>query len=132
MSPGGYGEEHRDHRKMGSTFVPLDSWVYPAFEKLIAFRLINTAMLGLKPWTRIECARQIKEAADLIAEDETQDSESQKLYSDLHQEFAPELGSLDGGENAELRLESAYTRSTEIAGKPLTGTFAGHQTWPGM
>jgi membrane-associated phospholipid phosphatase len=116
----GDAESVRESKNMGSPYVPLDSWTYSAIDRLTALGYIHTGFADMRPWTRIECARQIKEAADLIAEDETQDSESQKLYSDLHQEFAPELGLLDGGENAELRLESAYTRSTEIAGKPLT------------
>ncbi len=56
------GEEHRDRRNMGSTFVPLDSWVYAAFERLAGLRYVNTAMMGVKPWTRIECARVTEEA----------------------------------------------------------------------
>ena len=31
---------------MGSTFVPLDSWVYAAFERLAALGYINTEILG--------------------------------------------------------------------------------------
>jgi len=50
------GEEHRDRRNMGSTFVPLDSWEYAAFERLAGLGYVNTGIMGLKPWTRIECA----------------------------------------------------------------------------
>src|SRR4029077_6990064 len=55
------GEDRRQRRNMGSTFVPLDSWVYAAFERLAALRYVNTGMMGLKPWTRIECARLTEE-----------------------------------------------------------------------
>ena len=74
----------------------------------------------MRPWTRMECARQVQEASDPIAEDETQKSEAASLYQALQKEFGREVTLLGGGENAELRLESAYTRSTEIVGKPLT------------
>jgi len=116
----GDAETSREPKNMGSPYVPLDSWVYPAMDRLTALGYIHTGFADMRPWTRLECARQIKEAADLIAEDEGQGGESQRIYVDLNQEFAPELRLLDGGENSELRLESGYTRSTEIAGKPLT------------
>src|ERR1019366_8001066 len=52
--------------------------------------------------------------------DEIPDSEAARLYRALQKEFGREVSLLGGGDNAELRLESAYTRSTEIVGKPLT------------
>jgi membrane-associated phospholipid phosphatase len=50
------GEETRGRKFMGSPSVPLDSWVYSALERLAALRAINTQIIGLKPWTRMECA----------------------------------------------------------------------------
>jgi hypothetical protein len=104
---------------MGSPYVPLDSWVYPALDRLTALGLIHDGFADMRPWTRLECARQIKEAGDGLV-DETAGSEADRLYQSLHNEFAIEIGLLEGGTNQEVRLESAYTRSTEIAGKPLT------------
>jgi membrane-associated phospholipid phosphatase len=114
-------EEDTAHeaRNMGSPYVPLDSWVYAAFDRLTAMGFIHTGFADMRPWTRLECARQIQEAAGGIA-DESAGSEAARLYDSLHKEFAVEIGLLDGGTNEELSLESVYTRSTEIAGKPLT------------
>jgi hypothetical protein len=113
-------ESSREARNMGSPYVPLDSWVYPAMDRLTALGFIHTGFADMRPWTRMECARQIKQAADRIAEDEVTDNEAERLYQSLQKEFDREITLLDGGKSAELRLESAYTRSTEIAGKPLT------------
>ena len=33
-----------------SVNVPLDSWIYPAMERLIGGGYIDTAFLGLRPW----------------------------------------------------------------------------------
>ena len=110
----------REARNMGSPYVPLDSWVYPAMDRLTALGYIHTGFADMRPWTRLECARQIKEASDLIANDESPSSEAARLYQALQKEFAREVTLLNGGENAEFQLESAYTRSTEIVGKPLT------------
>jgi hypothetical protein len=110
----------REARNMGSPYVPLDNWVYPALDRLSALGYIHSGFADMRPWTRLECARQIKEAGDRIAEDEVTDHQAEQLYQALQKEFGGEVALLRGGDNAELRLESAYTRSTEIVGKPLT------------
>lgn len=110
----------REARNMGSPYVPLDSWIYPAMDRLTALGYIHSGFADMRPWTRMECARQIKEAANRIADDEVQTSEAAVLYGALQKEFSREVILQSGGENAELQLESAYTRSTEIVGKPLT------------
>src|SRR5579872_5886236 len=40
-------ESERDRHDMGSAFVPLDSWVYPVFERLAALGLVNSAIMGV-------------------------------------------------------------------------------------
>ncbi|MFZ1930210.1 MAG: capsule assembly Wzi family protein [Candidatus Sulfotelmatobacter sp.] len=110
----------REAKNMGSPYVPLDNWVYPAFDRLTALGYIHTGFADMRPWTRMECARQLKEAGDRIAEDGTPNTEAERLYHSLQKEFDREITLLDGGENAELRLESAYMRGTQIVGKPLT------------
>jgi membrane-associated phospholipid phosphatase len=107
-------------RNMGSPYVPLDSWVYPAMDRLTALGYVHTGFADMRPWTRMECARQIKEASDRIADDDVPNTEASRLSGALQREFSREITLLDGGENTELRLESAYTRSTETAGKLLT------------
>ena len=113
---------------MGSPYVPLDSWIYPALERLAALGYINSAISDTRPWTRMECARQLSEAADRISGDLAEENEAGRLYTDLAREFNREVALLGGGNNAEIRLESAYTRSTEIAGKPLTDSYHFAQT----
>ncbi len=113
---------------MGSPYVPLDSWIYPALERLAALGYINSAISDMRPWTRMECARQLSEAADRIVDDGGDENEASRLYRGLAREFSREVGLLGGGDNAEVRLESAYTRVTEIAGKPLTDGYHFGQT----
>ena len=113
---------------MGSPYVPLDSWIYPALERLAALGYVNSAILGMRPWTRMECARQLGEAADRITDDDGGENEAARLYRQLTQEFSREMNLLGGGDNAEIRMESAYTRVTEIAGKPLTDGYHFGQT----
>lgn len=113
---------HWQSKYMGSPYVPLDSWIYPALERLTAMGYINTGIMAMRPWTRTECARQISEAGDRVSDDEN-NSEAMSLYEALTREFSNELEWLGGGDNAEFHVESAYTRSTEIVGKPLTDAY---------
>ena len=113
---------------MGSPYVPLDSWIYPALERLTALGYISTGISAMRPWTRMECARQLGEAADRIVDDDAGENEAGRLYRDLTREFGNEIALLGGGDNAEIRLESAYTRSTGIAGQPLTDSYHFAQT----
>src|SRR6266852_4473933 len=50
------GDGTHSQGNQGSPYIPLDSWVYPALERLAARSLVHTQFLGMRPWTRIECA----------------------------------------------------------------------------
>ena len=119
---------HWDPKYMGSSYVPLDSWIYPALDRLAALGYVNSAAAGMRPWTRLECARQIEEASERISNDEAGPGEAARLYQDLQAEFSHEVSLLGGGDNGEVRLESVYSRTTEIVGKPLTDGYHFGQT----
>ncbi len=104
---------------MGSPYVPLDSWIYPALERLAAFGYIGTGSIGMRPWTRLECARLVSEASESGA-DVDSPSEVQQLYRVLSQEFTHESDLMSGARNLGFRVESVYTRSLGISGRPLT------------
>jgi membrane-associated phospholipid phosphatase len=107
---------------MGSPYVPLDSWIYPAIERLAAFGYIRTSMLGMRPWTRLECARLLTEAAERQP-DSDGPPQIQDLYDSLSREFQHELGLTDGENNLHAEVESVYTRAMGISGTPLTDNY---------
>lgn len=113
---------------MGSPYVPLDSWIYPAMDRLTALGYINSGIAAMRPWTRMECARQIVEASDRVGGDRAEQSEGARIYRDLEREFANEVNWLGGGNNADFHVESVYTRATQIVGKPLTDGYHFAQT----
>ncbi len=122
-------EKTRDPKNMGSPYVPLDSWIYPALERLAALGYIHSEYLGIRPWTRMECARLLEEAGDQLADDAAEEGDQAgKLYAALQTEFEAETGRLDGAKNLGASLDSVYTRATEISGKPLTDGFHFGQT----
>jgi len=116
----------------GSPFVELDSWIYPAIERLAALGYIRMAFLGQRPWTRIECAHLVGEASDRIAyASEGNSGEAAKLYYALEAEFASDLETAAGGGSggeATARLESLYSITTGINGPPLNDSYHFGQT----
>ena len=109
----------RDPGNMGSPYVPMDSWVYPAMERLIALGYISSADLGMRPWTRMECARLLVEEADQQFQVTVNDTDPQKIYAALKDEFSDEIARLGGDANLGVDLDSVYTRGTQIVGAPL-------------
>lgn len=107
-------------RNMGSPFVPLDSWVYPAMGRLIALGYIDSGDLGMRPWTRMECARLLAEEANKrLQEDDERNNDPQKIYAALTEEFEDETSRLNGDSNLGVSLDSLYTRLMGISGTPL-------------
>jgi membrane-associated phospholipid phosphatase len=104
---------------MGSPYVPLDSWIYPALERLAAMGYIKTAILGLRPWTRLECARLLSEASERQPGADGP-VEVQQLYESLSREFDGEVNDTEGEQNVHAQVESVYARGLGISGKPLT------------
>jgi hypothetical protein len=106
--------------RSGSPFVPLDSWVYPMLDRLAALGAIHNNFLGMRPWTRLECARLVEEAEDSFADDASSNAVPESSMRMLEAEFAEEREVLRGGVNRGMKLESVYTRAMNITGQPLT------------
>src|SRR5215470_3925555 len=102
--------------RMGSPYVPLDSWIYPALDRLIALGAIHSAFAGMKPWTRTECRRLLNEAADPVLGERTGGAEAEGLYRVLDREFSEDVAE----QHVQARVESIYERVTAISGQPLT------------
>jgi hypothetical protein len=108
-----------------SVYVPLDSWIYPAFDRLAAMGYIPTSSATARPWTRLECARLLAEAREYSDLD---DDISSPLLAALDLELAHETGVINGSRNRSALVESVYGRSTSIAGTPLRDSFHFGQT----
>ncbi len=111
----------------GSVYVPLDNWVYPALDRLHALGYVDTAFLGLRPWTRISIAHMLERSADRI-ESDTNNDEARSIYAALVREFKPDIDRSMGGASPRAELESIYTQMRGISGTPLRDSFHLGQT----
>ena len=120
-----YEDGHAKPGFIGSPYVPLDSWIYGAFDRLAAMGVVDSAFAGFRPWTRLACAQLVSEAQDRAVD---AGPVAIQLTNDLETEFRSELGG--GAERGEttVRLESLYFRGENISGMPLTDGFHFAQT----
>jgi membrane-associated phospholipid phosphatase len=116
-----------DPDTIGSTNVPMDSWIYPALERLGAMGFIPGQSSAIRPWTRQECLRQLRLAENLADQKEAYSpsllAQAHLLMADLHTELeTPQY-------YESLSLESVYARYGTIAGPALADSFHFGQTW---
>lgn len=122
------GDGTHSPANQGSPYVPLDSWIYPALDRLAAMGLIDSGFAGMRPWTRSECARLLSEAENAVGESPIENTEAAKLVASLEHELHPEVeGSIDAGSPA-FRVESIYSRTERISGVPLIDGYDFGQT----
>ena len=118
--------DEKSASNQGSPYVPLDSWVYEAFDRLAGLGLVDTGFAGLRPWTRNECIRLMNEGLDHINVDAS--GEGSRLLDELQHEFQEDVNAADEGYPAAFRVESLYSRTEHISGEPLTNGYTFGQT----
>jgi hypothetical protein len=107
----------------GLVYVPLDSWIYPAFERLFSMGYADSAYLGMRPWTRTSCLRILKETYPKL-QDAPKDQEAWSIFQALAKEFGAEAGQT----NPQATLHNVYTRNMYIKGRPINDSFHFGQT----
>src|SRR3984957_1418684 len=107
----------------GLVYVPLDSWVYPAFERLFSMGYADSAYLGMRPWTRTSCLQILEETYPKL-QDAPNDQEAWRIFKALAVEFGAEAGQT----NPQAKLHDAYTRNMYIKGRPINDSFHFGQT----
>jgi membrane-associated phospholipid phosphatase len=117
-----------DPDTIGSTNVPMDSWIYPALERLAAMGFIPGQSVAIRPWTRQECLRQLRLAED---QDDLKDAYSPSLLAEANRLMADLKAELESEPQyyKSISLESAYARYGTIAGPVLADSFHFGQTW---
>lgn len=108
-----------------STYVPIGSWIYDAFERLQGMGYVTGAPRLVRPWTRLECARMLEAG---IATGAADDPAVAPMVASLRQELTGEDRVLNGAENRGARVDDVYARFTGIAGDALRDGYHFGQT----
>jgi membrane-associated phospholipid phosphatase len=113
----------RDARHTASTYVPVESWVYPLLDRLAARDAIQIGFSGLRPWTRLQIAEFVERAVSVGS-----DFDESRAIGALRDEFAPEIDLLRGYGHPTVEVDTIYSRVTAIVGEPLTDSYHFGQT----
>lgn len=124
--PYGPLDEDKPSDHYGSTYIPVDSWVYPAMTRLYSMGYLDTMFLGMRPWTRRSALHMLQDSKyDIV---NSNNEEAQEILAKLLTEFDAEVPSGFTARGAVYGLESAYTRFMGIGGTPLRDSFHLGQT----
>jgi Capsule assembly protein Wzi len=111
---------------LGSTYIPLDSWMYPEIMRLYSLGFIDTVFLGMRPYTRTSVAHMLDASAGAIYNSDS--DEAKEIYSALSRELAPDLEIPIDAHRGHSEIESVYTRLLGITGEPLRDPYHAGQT----
>ncbi len=117
---------------LGSPYIPVDSWIYPAVLRLYGLGYIDTVFLGMRPWTRSSVAHMLEQAGARI--EDAQDSpdaasdQAQEIYDALDRELHPDMQGPCRTFKGTARIESIYSASLAITGTSLDDSFHLGQT----
>ena len=112
---------------LGTTYIPMDSWVYPSLSRLQGLGYLDTAFLGQRPWTRLSILHMLQQTADKIDSD-SNNQEARDIYSSVLEEVAPGIENHFGQREVHSEMESVYTNLRGISGTPLRDSFHLGQT----
>ncbi|NYF52407.1 capsule assembly Wzi family protein [Tunturiibacter gelidoferens] len=113
--------------RLGSTYIPIDSWVYPALTRLYSMGFVNTMFLGMRPYTRRSVFHMLQDSRGDIANSDNVEAQSilSKLLYELSAED-PDGGLIERG--VVYGLDSSYTRLLGISGPILRDSYHLGQT----
>jgi Capsule assembly protein Wzi len=111
-------------RLPADVYVPIDSWIYPALDRLHGLGYLNTAFLGLRPWTRRSVQRMIDETSQ--SEGLQKNAQVVEILTTLQRELGTE--DVDDRSDLAYACEGVYTSLRGISGLTLRDSFHLGQT----
>jgi hypothetical protein len=111
--------------ELGSPYIPVDSWMYDSLTRLYSLGYLDTAFLGLRPWTRQSVIHML-EGTNALLEDAPDDSttdQARSLYNSLWHELNIDAEGPCLGHRGEVRVESSYEVARGISGTPLHDSY---------
>jgi hypothetical protein len=110
---------------MGSPYIPVDSWVYPAIYRLYSLGYVDAVFLGMRPWTRTSVAHMLENAADRIDDEQGTPGgdQAQEIYDSLLHELRYDIAGPCSALKGQARIESVYTTLRGMTGTPLRDSY---------
>ncbi len=124
--PYGIPDEDRVPNHSGSTYIPVDSWIYTSMLRLYSLGYANTLFIGVRPWTRQSVMHVLDESEDDIRESDGY--EAKEIFTAVKRELRDEEPNATGERAIIYGAESVYFRGMGIGGPILRDSFHFGQT----
>jgi hypothetical protein len=110
---------------LGSPFISVDSWVYPAVLRLYSLGFVDNVFVGMRPWTRASVGHMVEEAGMRIddADPGPATDEAQDIYEALMHELRFDMEGPCMAHQGGSRVESVYSVARGISGTPLRDSY---------
>jgi hypothetical protein len=135
-APEGSGQSERDSSRsvavceastLGSPYIPVDSWVYPAVLRLYSLGYVDHVYLGMRPWTRASLSHVLEDIdaqiEDANAYGVSTAGEAQDIYAVLIRFLHYDAGMQCLTHQSNYHIESVYSVVRGISGTPLRDSF---------
>ncbi|MDE1155689.1 MAG: capsule assembly Wzi family protein [Acidobacteriaceae bacterium] len=118
-------EEYPKNDQLGSSYIPVDSPIYPMALRLYSLGYLNTAFLSMRPWTRRSLLHMIEETEiDVMADG---NEEAMEILAKLKSYLADEDPNRPLHQ-ATFGFDQYYTRLMGISGQTLRDSYHLGQT----
>ena len=111
---------------LGSAYVPVDNWIYPAMLRLYSMGFLDSAFINMRPWTRRSVLHMLQKTRSDVMD--SNNEEAQEIFAKLLREFEDEVPSGNVDRGILYGVYSGYTRFTGIGGPILRDSFHLGQT----
>jgi hypothetical protein len=110
---------------LGSPYIPVDSWVYPAVVRLYSLGYLDHVFLDMRPWTRASVDHMLEDTAARIedAEPGADTDQAQEIYDAVLHELRQDVTGPCGSHQGDTRLESVYTVARAMTGTTLRDSY---------
>jgi hypothetical protein len=113
-----------DH--LGSTYIPVDSWVYPEALRLYSLGYLDSAFINMRPWTRRSLLHMLeKSRADIMGDGNDQ---AEEILAKLDTYLADETPAAIFSRSTVYGVDTVYTRLMGIDGQTLRDSYHLGQT----
>ena len=115
-------DDYDPNDQLGSAYIPMDSWVYPAMLRLYSLGYLDSAFLSMRPYTR-RSALHILQDSEVDIQADANDQAVELLVA-LKRELIAELSDSPGLARGSVSgLHSVYTRVLGLGGTPLHDSY---------
>ncbi|QMV19106.1 capsule assembly Wzi family protein [Granulicella sp. 5B5] len=111
---------------LGSTYIPVDSFVYPLVLRLYSMGYLDTAFINMRPYTRRSLLHMLNATRDKVVADRNEEAEG--ILVSLQDYVSAEMPATGRARGTVYGVDTVYTRFIGIDGQTLRDSYHLGQT----